>query len=223
MALNAYLTQTSRLLHDPNNQNYSISDLTAYINIARGQISAISQSVRNLNIVNLVAGTETYPMPNPNANGIGAGLAIFGISCSWGTYKPTLDRYSWSEFQAYFRLFSGTVQGFPECWSQFGKGSASKVYFFPIPSQTFASEWDCSHQTTDLATDSDPEALSYPYTDCVPFHSAWLAYSNAQRFQEARAMLETYKMFAQTANAALGPVFTGTQYPGIPGENPGRP
>lgn len=223
MALNAYLTQTSRLLHDPNNQNYSISDLTAYINIARGQISAVSSSVRNLNIINTVAGTETYAMPNPNANGIGAGLAFFGISCPWGTYKPTLDRYTWSEFQAYFRLFSGTVQGFPECWAQFGKGSNSTFYLFPIPTQVFALEVDCCHQVLPLAADSDPEALSYPYTDCVPFHAAWLAYTNAQRFQEARAMLDTYKMFAQTANAALGPIFIGSQYPGIPGSSPGRP
>src|SRR6185437_11555268 len=119
MALNAYLQQTSRLLHDPNNQNFSVSDLTAYINIARGQIASVSQSVRNLNIVNTVAGTESYAMPNPNVNGIGAGLAYFGISCPYGTYKPTLDRYVWTEFQAYFRLYSGTVSGFPECWASY--------------------------------------------------------------------------------------------------------
>lgn len=48
MALNAYISQVQRLLHDPTAQFWSVADLTAYINEARGQIAAEGQCVRVL-------------------------------------------------------------------------------------------------------------------------------------------------------------------------------
>ena len=220
MALNAYLQQTSRILHDPNNQNFSTSDLTAYINIARGQIAIAGQCVRKLNIVTLSAGTETYSLPSGSAftgAGVGQAVSVNGVSVPWGTTKPTLDRYSWSDFQAQLRLFSGTITGFPEAWAQQGDGASGLVYLFPIPSQTFASEWDCFHTVAPLASDSDPEAIPYPFTDCVPYFAAYLALLNAQRYQEAKAMLDAFKMFLGVARGAVSPLFTPSAYPTTPG------
>jgi len=48
MTLNAYLAAVQRLLHDPQAQYYSVADLTADINTARGQVAIESQSVRVL-------------------------------------------------------------------------------------------------------------------------------------------------------------------------------
>ncbi len=48
MALTAYQQQTQRLLHDPSATYFSLSDLTAYINIARGQIAMEGQCIRLL-------------------------------------------------------------------------------------------------------------------------------------------------------------------------------
>ncbi len=217
MALNAYLTDTSRILHDPNNVNFSVSDLTAYINTGRGQIANTTQCVRKLNIVTLNSAQETYSLPNPNASGVGQAIAILGIAVPWGTYKPTLDRYSWQDFQSYFRLFTGTVSGFPECYGQMGDASNGLVYFFPIPGQTFASEWDCAHTVLPLAADTDPEALPYPFTDAVPYYAAYRALLNAQRYQESKAMKAEYADFMKAARAATNPLFVGTAYPDVPG------
>lgn len=224
MALTAYLQQTSRILHDPNNVNFSASDLTAYINIARGQIASQSQCVRQLVTVNLVVNQESYALPTVGL-GVGEGnaVAVLNISVPWGTYTPTLDRYPFSEFQAYFRLFSGTVAGFPECWSQLGDSNMGTVYFFPIPTQVFASLWDCAFTVLPLSTDASPEAIPYPFTDCVPYFAAYLALMNAQRFQESKATFGIFTMFMQAARGSVNPIFMGTQYPGIAGDRSGGP
>lgn len=48
MALNAYITATQQLLHDPNATYFSTSDLTTYINDARNNIALEGQCVRIL-------------------------------------------------------------------------------------------------------------------------------------------------------------------------------
>lgn len=216
--LSDYLTQTSRLLHDPQNVNFSVSDLTAYINLARGQIASQTQCVRCLDIVDLANGTESYALPTTGTlSGAGQAVAVISIAMPWGTYKPVLDRYSWGDFQAQFRLFSGTVQGFPECYAQLGDALSSAVYFFPIPTQVFASEWYCAHTVSAMSSDADPEAIPYPFTDCVPYFAAYLALINAQRYQESKIMFQTFQMFMQSARSSTNPLFTNTAYPTIPG------
>lgn len=222
--LTFYQQQTSRLLHDPNNVNFPLADITVYINIARGQIASQSQCVRSLDTVNLVSGTETYALPTTGTQaGTGPAIAVLNISVPWGTYTPTMDHYSFSEFQAYFRLFSGTVSGFPECWAQLGDAQSGTVYFFPIPGQAFASLWDCAHTVAPLNTDSDPEAIPYPFTDAVPYFAAYLALVNAQRYNEAKAALTVFTMFMKSARSSVNPLFMGTQYPGIAGDRSGAP
>lgn len=201
-----------------------MGDLTFYINSGRSQIASMSSAVTNLNIVTFVNGTETYAMPTPaSSTGMGQAIAVISIAVPWGTYKPVLDRYSWSDFQAYFRLFSGTVTGFPECYGLLGSGANQTAYIFPIPSQTFAAEFQCAHQVLPLMADADPEALPYPFTDAVPFYATWLALLNAQRYQEAKAIYEVYKQYTNVARAASNPLYTGTAYPGIAGDRSGGP
>ena len=48
MALTAYLAQVKRLLHDANLSFYSEVDLTAYINLARGQVASEGECIRVL-------------------------------------------------------------------------------------------------------------------------------------------------------------------------------
>src|SRR5262245_48845444 len=55
MALTVYQQETQRLLHDPNAQAYSLTDLTSYINLARNQIAIEGECVRAL----LTGGTIT--------------------------------------------------------------------------------------------------------------------------------------------------------------------
>lgn len=77
MALTAYLAQTQRLLHDPQNTFYSQADLTAYINIARRWVATEANCVRVLlsggTIANVVlgAGGAGYVSPKVTINGGG--------------------------------------------------------------------------------------------------------------------------------------------------------
>ena len=48
MALNAYLTQVRQLLKDPNGNTYNSTDLTDYINEARGELAITAECVRLL-------------------------------------------------------------------------------------------------------------------------------------------------------------------------------
>jgi hypothetical protein len=72
MALTAYQQQTQRLLHDPNATYFSISDITAYINIARGQIAMEGQCIRQL----LSGGTITALSTNSGGTGYSGSITV---------------------------------------------------------------------------------------------------------------------------------------------------
>ncbi len=82
MALTAYQAQVQRLLHDPQAAYYPTADLTAYINIARSQIAAESQSVRvlisgtiaSVTVVTSGSGYATGSLVTPSGFGMGAVL-----------------------------------------------------------------------------------------------------------------------------------------------------
>lgn len=70
--LTAYQQQTQRLLHDPNATYFSISDITAYINIARGQIAMEGQCIRLL----LSGGTITALSTNSPGTGYSGTITV---------------------------------------------------------------------------------------------------------------------------------------------------
>lgn len=61
MALNAYVTQVQRLLHDSNAQFWSVSELTDYINEARIRLVRDTGCYRRLQTLYLSTGVEVYP------------------------------------------------------------------------------------------------------------------------------------------------------------------
>lgn len=209
MALNAYLSNVERLLHDPSNQFWSVADLTAYINQARGQVASESQSVRVLAPTGTgnnqtVVGQEVYKFSDVNAfvqqtAGVSSILMVRTIAVSWGAMRPILDQLVWSDFQAYLRSYSSGVQGQPAFWAQYGQGEGGSVYMWPIPSSVMNMDWDCICTPIDLATDSDTEAIPYPWTDAVAFFAAYLAQLNAQRPEQAKQMFDQYTMFMKRA------------------------
>lgn len=222
MALNAYLAAVERLLHDPTNQFWSSADLTAYINQARGQVAAESQSVRVLPASGsgqnqTVAGQEVYTFASlkslvQETSGVNAILQVKSIAVSWGAMKPLLDQMVWSDFQAYLRSYSTGLQGQPTCWAQYGQGEAGSVYLWPVPSDAMAMDWDCICTPIDLATDSDAEAIPYPWTDAIPFFAAYLAQTNAQRPDQAKQMFDQYTMFMKRGRGMSDSEFIPSYY-----------
>lgn len=300
MALTAYEQQTMRLLHDPSNQYYSLSDIDAFINIARRQLAIEGQCIRVLlsggtvitltvtnagngyvaptlsftgsgsqcqatvtqvggllqtptitnggagwltaptvvitdsagvngaitatvdNSASTVANQEVYKFSTLNTlaaltSGVSKVCGIFSIASQWGagaTYKPMLNPMIWSEFQAYRRVWSNQYVNFPANWSTYGQGINGSFYLFPIPSAQMAMDIDTWCIPIDLVDDTTAEAIPVPWTDCVPYYAASLAYDNAQRKDDAKRMYEEFQRFMRRARAFTEAPFVPDYYPG---------
>lgn len=140
-------------------------------------------------------GQELYAFSDANAlfaginsQGIASIQALFSVAVSQGNIKPLLLYMPFTEFQAYCRVFEGTTQNYPRVWTQYGQGAMGSIYLFPVPSGTYSMDWDCVCIPADLASDSDPEAIPYPWTEAVPYYAAMLCYEYAQRNDDADKM-----------------------------------
>ena len=299
MALNNYILETQRLLHDPAAAYFSVTDLTSYINTGRSEIAIAGQCVRVLisgfvqntvvnvggsnyspataitysspsggtgavgvptiggggaitgvtmaaggsgfdqntvavvsdpggginakvtpivNGVNLmVVGQEVYTFASrlsqtlitPGANGI---QGVLAVAVSWGSTRPALKRRSWDSFQAKWRAWANGWLNNPIIWAQYGQGANGSIYLAPIPTNPFNMEWDTYCNVAALASDSDPEAIPYPWTDCVPYYAAYRAYFNAQRYQDAQQMYTEYQKYLGTARKYSDPPFIPDPY-----------
>lgn len=307
MALQAYLTQTQSLLHDPTASYYSTTDLTRYINLSRGQIAAEGRCIRQLlpstsgiQSITVTAGGNTYTSPptvvitgpgsgatatatitsnavsavtvNTNGTGydatttitftggggtgaaavpvlavnnatpnqevftfssqnallaLGSGakgvnvtlfdgvksmVGLISVSVSWGALKPMLQKWPWSDFQAFLRSNNTGLRSYPAVWSQFAQGVSGSAYFYPVPSQILQWDWDVWCLPVDLIDDTTPEAVPYPFTDCIPFLAAYWAFLNSQRKQDADRMWREYNVFMKRARANSTPDWAPDPY-----------
>ena len=170
-----------------------------------------------------VAGQEVYAFSTfnnlvqslPGQPGISAVMGIFTVAISWGSMKPVLKAEVWSEFQAFYRSYNTGLQNYPMVWSTYGQGVNGSFYLWPLPSQASQMDLDCWCLPVDLVSDSTPEAIPSPWTDCVPYYAAYLAYDNAQRKQDADRMFATYNLFMKRARALSEAPFTQYYYEGM--------
>jgi hypothetical protein len=296
--LNAYITATQRLLHDPSASYFSTGDLTAYINEARNEIAIAGTCVRalisgsiascavnaggsgyvnpvvgfasasggvgavaTLTVVGgvitnctiiapgsgfdaattaavvtdsgggsgavltptvagnnvMVVGQEVYSFASRNAAaqitpGVNAIHGVMSIAVSWGSTKPMLKQRSWNDFQAKWRSWANGWLNNPIVFAQFGQGANGSVYLAPIPAQPFSMDWDTYCVPVALVDDTTPEAIPYPWTDCVKYYAAYLALDNAQRAPDADRMLAGYERCMRTARAHSTPPFIPEPY-----------
>lgn len=145
-----------------------------------------------INCVNTVANQEVYQFSavNPLAqltSGVESVLWISSVAVSWGALKPVLDQWNWDDLQAKVRAYP-IVSGQPAMWAQLGQGEGGSIYLQPVPTTTLPMEWNCVCTPIDLATDSDPEAIPYPWTDAVPYYAAYVGFMSARRPEEAKGM-----------------------------------
>ena len=172
-------------------------------------VSGINQTVIN---------QETYPFSgvNPLVNTSGAGInsvyMVRSISMIWGTFRYTLMHYSFSKYQAFARTYTAGYTYIPSVFCQFQQGVNGSVMVYPIPNQAYQMEWDCCCLPNDLATDTDPEAIPYPWTDAVRFLAAYYAFSGAQRFTDADRMWQEYEKYMKRARQMSQPMGTVNRY-----------
>jgi hypothetical protein len=294
-----YIPEVQRLLHDPLASYYPVSDLTAYINTARGQIAADGECIRVLlpstgplagvnvtaggsgyttpptvvitgpgtgatatavlfsgsvasvtvtnggtgydttttisftggggtgatatatvNVWNAVQGQEVYTYASANSiaqltTGVQGVIGVRSISVSWGSQKPTLQEWPWTDFQAYLRSNNTGLQSWPAVWARYGQGANGSVYVYPLPSQIMQWDWDVNCYPIALAQDTDPEAIPWPWTDCVPYYAAYLAYDNSQRKGDSDRMLEIFEKFMRRARKMSETDFVPDPYEGF--------
>ncbi len=293
--LNKYLQRTQRLLHDPTNQYWTQSDLTAFINEARGQIAAEGQCIKVLppstnaiasitvtaggsgylsaptvtitgngtgatavahltadavtsvtvsaggtaydnsttisfsgssgtgaaataviNCLNTVTNQEVYTFATANTfaqltAGVDSILFVESIAVSWGALKPTLDQWNWNDLQAYIRSYP-VVSGQPAMFAQFGQGEGGSVYIRPVPTSPLPMDWNCVCTPIDLVDDTTAEAIPYPWTDAVPYFSAYLAFMNARRPEEAKNVFGIYEMTMKRSREQSEPSMVPSYY-----------
>lgn len=220
--LAAYLSDTALYLDDPSNQFYSQSTLTTHINRARRWIAARSLCVSVLvSSIDTVQNQETYALSLATSAvqavaGVQAPFGLIGVSSSQGNYKPALGKDDFPWFQAQRRIMDGTFENYPWKFAVLGRGSLATIYLFPVPASAQPMDWITVCEPINLASDSDPEAIPYPWQDIVPFDAARLAYISQRRYADAAAMKQTVDQMMVEASRAEAPISISEYYGGQP-------
>lgn len=195
-ALNTYLLQTRRLLHDALGQFYSDTELTDDINQARNRVCTDTRCLRQL-ITNAATGLtlttaqEKYTFATYLNSPVGIGLRVVGISgitVYYGTLRRKLMRWSFTRVDALLRPWQ-SYQTLPIAFASMG---ATDVYIAPIPDQAYACDWEVAVTPVALATDADAETIPVMFTPPIPFYAAYLAKFNEQSFGESQLFYQEY-------------------------------
>ena len=219
--LNSYLTQTTRLLQNPAVPNlalYNTSDLTAYINTARGQIAGEGECIRAYGSLQLLGNTQVYPFSaisvDPTSTlGIAGVFNTRGANVSVGTGSVWMRPRSFPYFQLYFLNNPVPTTGRPVEYAQYGQGVGGSLYFNPVPDIPYTVSLDCVCVPINLVLDTDPEAIPYPWTDCVAYYAAYMALLSAQRTADANDMFSRYQTFMARARTMSNGKVNPGQYP----------
>ncbi len=229
--LAAFLTQTRSLLQLPGSAStslYSDSDLTRWINIARGQVAGEGAGIRLHASLSTVAGQDNYLFSAlntgaPATNGIQGVIRIDSMSCVAGNGQVWMTPRPWPWFSLYNRNNPVPQQGTPTEWSQYGQGAAppastapavgsvqgGSFYVSLTPDDIYQLNANCVCYPIPLVDDITAEALPYFWTDAVPFFAAYFALMSAQtnaRMADAAQMYKGhYSEFMERARKQSNP------------------
>ena len=235
--LTQYQTDLKNLLQSPGApiQLYSNTNLTRWINIARGQVAGEGECIRILGTIPTVINQRAYNFSSINT-GVAATNGVKGvINVRSITYNVGENIYGlagqqfvtprpWEWFTLYHLNNPVPDVGPPAVWSQLGQGSAGtgtgssatgSFYLDPPPDAVYTLNLDCVCYPQALADDTTIEAIPYLWTDSVPFFAAYYAYLSSQtgaRQADAERMFNHYKEFVQRARQMANPSVNRTQY-----------
>lgn len=220
MALNAYIAQVQSLLDDPNAVEYSTANLTTFINDARVQIAGASESIRELVNFTLSLSQQQvlYSSVGSLPSGVQGVLTLRKARVGSGAVWNELAHWEWERFFSF--LLCGTAvntTGTPTTFAEFQRGTNGSIYIYPLSSGTLTLSADAVCYPINLALDSDPELLPYPWTEAIQYYAAFLALLNAQRYGDADSMFERYQVFERRATQMTTPTTLPLNLPGGPG------
>lgn len=151
---------------------------------------------------------EVYPFKNVPLDrfpGVAQIFAVKSVSFQYFNYRYSVPVFSFSNYQAYIRVYPFQYRYVPTAACQFGQGVNGSLYLYPVPSDKFAMEWDCFCLPQDLDDDQDYEAIPPPWTDAVPLFAAHLAYMGMQNLNSAQYLLDLYDNFVHRYSAYARP------------------
>lgn len=223
-ALNTYLQQTQRLLQDKIQAQYNLADLTAYVNDARLQIALSTESIRQPAQFDTVIGQQQYPYSGMTfsaaptvPSGLGAVCNVRSAHVLLSGSPPGQQRMetrAWEWFNTFYLSSAVPPTGQPTIFTRLQPGLNGVLWLAPIPDQVYTIQVDAVATPAALASDGDPEALSSPWTDAVPFYAAYLALLSSNNFQAADEMWQQYQRFEQRGTQLTTPTRLPGQYPG---------
>lgn len=214
--LNLYLSQTQMLLANPAAPSllYSTNDLTTYINTARTQLAGESGCIRAIGTLSVTSVTNSYQfasITNLPASVQGV-YQIRQMACVAGSGAVYMGSRSYPWAQLYWLNNAAPVAGQPAEWAQYGNGVTGSLIVNPIPDASYILNPDVTCYPVLLALDTTPEAIPYPFTDCVSYLAAYYALMSSQRQQDADKMYGRYQEFLNRARKISVPNVLPMQY-----------
>lgn len=200
----SYLQQTQRFLGDAVQMEFNPGDLTAYVNTARSQIAAEGQCIRGLSALSSANNTQAYAFTAVGSlpAGTSGPINIRMITRAVSGGATLLTPRPWEWFNIYHIATTGVANGPPTVWAQLGQGESGTIFLSPTPDAIYALAIDAVYDPIDLTTDTQAEALPYPWTDAVPYYAAYLALMSVPGVgmkPEAEKMWDRYTEFAARA------------------------
>jgi hypothetical protein len=219
MALNAYILQVQRLLNDELAQYYNPADLQVYINLARNTLASQTESLIASTTLTTTNSTQSYLISafvSPTA--LGDPINVRSVRSIVNGVGAMLDSEPWPWFSNYYLTGLNTaLMDTPTLWSMQNQGNGGNLWLWPIPNGSVTLLVEASWMPVSLVDDSTPEALSYPWTDAVPFLAAYWAYLNAQRGSDAQRMLGMFNAFVKNARVGVTPEILPVNWPALKG------
>lgn len=212
MSLFDYQKIVQRLLMDTGQVDFNLFDLRDWINIARSQVATEGEAIHRLGTINTVNAQPQYNFSGitPTGGGnIGGVIAVRQLSLAATLLTPR----EWEWMYVYY-VANGLPSGTPKEWAQLGQGLAGTFYLGPTPTGLLAVNADVIVLPGTLNVDTDVESLPYPWTDAVPYFSAYMAFLTKKMYVEADKMFELYERFMMRARAQSTPTVLPSQYPG---------
>lgn len=138
--------------------------------------------------------------------GLGNIIDVQSVAVSWGAMKPALDYVAFGDMQAHMRAYPN-YQDRPRVWSRFNIGDQGSLYLWPKPGGVYQMEVDCYCTVLDLSASQTTDLIPDPWNDAVVEHAVYLAYRNAQRFDDARLAMSARDELMNTAlGVAIAPI-----------------
>lgn len=214
MLLSEYQAQVQDLVHDPEAQVWSLTQINSYVNEGRDRIATDTWCLRQILTPGLwptLSFPQGFEFFNPQSwlpSQFGPVLVgCLGITLIDNNVRTALSYRPYTWLSANFRRITNQ-QSVPRFWSII---SPSQYVIEPVPQQTYTCEFDIAVVPSDLTgAQSEVDQIPVPFQQAVQFYGAYKAKVNQQQMQEAQLFLGLYMTEVRRLRAAFGPRFNPT-------------